>query len=150
MPYYVYILKRKKDDKYYIGSTPDVSARLSFHNAGLQRSTKRRIPFELVLFEEYDSKEKTLKREKQIKSWKGRMAFKDYLRGSSSADGRPAFCGMVWRQGVVPIKSGSSRQKLSGSERSHFFIFLIISICFSHGFYQSVGMCPFVRLSICD
>jgi len=81
MPYYVYILKSKKDNKYYIGSTSDVAARLNFHNAGLQRSTKNRTPLELVLFEEYDSKEGALKREKQIKSWKGGAAFQKLLEG---------------------------------------------------------------------
>ena len=81
MPYYVYILKSEKDNKYYIGSTSDVVARLNFHNAGLQRSTKNRAPFELVLFEEYDSKEEALKREKQIKSWKGGAAFQKLLGG---------------------------------------------------------------------
>ena len=81
MSYYVYILRSKKDNKYYIGSTSDVMARVSFHNAGLQRSTKNRIPFELVLFEEYNSKEEALKREKQIKSWKGGIAFQKLLSG---------------------------------------------------------------------
>ena len=79
--------RSKKDNKYYIGSTSDVMARVSFHNAGLQRSTKNRIPFELVLFEEYDSKEEALKREKQIKSWKGGMLFKNCYQGSSPAIG---------------------------------------------------------------
>ena len=81
MSYYVYILKSKRDNKYYIGSTSDVMARLNFHNAGLQRSTKNRIPFELILFEEYNSKEGALKREKQIKSWKGGNAFQILLEG---------------------------------------------------------------------
>ena len=81
MSYYVYILISKKDNRHYIGSTSDVMARLNFHNAGLQRSTKNRAPFELVLFEEYDSKEEALKREKQIKSWKGGAAFQKLLGG---------------------------------------------------------------------
>jgi putative endonuclease len=81
MSYYVYILKSKKDNKYYIGSTSDVIARLNYHNAGLQRSTRNRIPFELVLFEEYSSKEGALKREKQIKSWKSGAAFQKLLGG---------------------------------------------------------------------
>jgi hypothetical protein len=34
----VYILKSLKDHKYYIGSTADVTARLKFHNEGVQRS----------------------------------------------------------------------------------------------------------------
>jgi len=32
MAHYVYILQSLKDNKYYIGSTSDVEARLSFHN----------------------------------------------------------------------------------------------------------------------
>ena len=81
MSYYVYILKSKKDSKYYIGSTSDVLARLNFHNAGLQRSTKNRIPFEMILSEKYDTKEEALKREKQIKSWKGGLVFKKLIEG---------------------------------------------------------------------
>jgi len=81
MSYYVYILKSLKDSKYYIGSTSDVKARLRFHNSGLQRSTRSRIPFELILFEIYSSKEEALKREKQIKNWKGGEAFKTLIGG---------------------------------------------------------------------
>lgn len=81
MSYYVYILQSLKDSKYYIGSTSDVGARLSFHNAGLQRSTKYRIPFKLILSEEYDSREEALRREKQIKEWKGGEGFKKLIAG---------------------------------------------------------------------
>ena len=79
MSYYVYSLRSQKDGKYYIGSTSDVEARLRFHNAGLQRSTKSRIPFELVHQETHDSKQVALQREKQIKSYKGGNAFKKLL-----------------------------------------------------------------------
>ncbi|MFW6369782.1 MAG: GIY-YIG nuclease family protein [Bacteroidota bacterium] len=48
MPYFVYILKCQKDGKYYIGMTQNVNARLEFHNSGRQRSTRNRLPFELV------------------------------------------------------------------------------------------------------
>jgi putative endonuclease len=40
-----------KDGKYYIGETHDPQARLGFHNAGVQRSTKNRIPIILILGE---------------------------------------------------------------------------------------------------
>ncbi|MDQ3549897.1 MAG: GIY-YIG nuclease family protein [Bacteroidota bacterium] len=33
--YYIYILQSKKDNKYYIGGTSDVVARLMYHNAVL-------------------------------------------------------------------------------------------------------------------
>jgi putative endonuclease len=76
MPHFVYILQSLKDNKYYIGETADVQARLLFHNAGRQRSTKYRIPFIIILVEEFTTREQALKREKQIKSWKGGNAFK--------------------------------------------------------------------------
>jgi len=81
MAYYVYILQSLKDNKYYIGSTSDVEARLSFHNAGLQRSTRSRIPFKLVHTEVLETKQLALGREKQIKSYKGGHAFKKLLSG---------------------------------------------------------------------
>ena len=79
MPYYVYILRSLKDQKFYIGSTSNVEARLKFHNGGLQRSTRNRTPFELVLMEEFSTKEEALKREKQLKAWKGGEAFKKLI-----------------------------------------------------------------------
>lgn len=79
MPHYVYILQSKKDSKYYIGETTDVAARLLYHNSGRQRSTKNRIPFVLILVEQFENREAALLREKQIKSWKGGNAFKQLV-----------------------------------------------------------------------
>ena len=79
MPHFVYILQSLKDNKYYIGETADVAARLLFHNAGRQRSTKNRIPFIIILVEKFETREDALKREKQIKSWKGGNAFKQLI-----------------------------------------------------------------------
>ena len=81
MAYFVYILWSEKDAKYYIGSTQDVKKRLAFHNAGLQRSTKSRIPFILIYAEECPDKHAALIREKQIKSYKGGQAFKSLISG---------------------------------------------------------------------
>jgi len=75
MPHYVYIIKSSKDNRYYIGETADVAKRLEYHNAGLQRSTRNRIPFTLVYVEELEDRKAALKREKQIKSYKGGIAF---------------------------------------------------------------------------
>jgi putative endonuclease len=79
--YWVYILKSEKDNRYYIGSSSNVDARLKFHNAGLQRSTKNRIPFKLIYSELLPNKTEALKREKQIKSWKGGNAFQKLIQG---------------------------------------------------------------------
>ena len=81
MPHYVYILQSQKDNKYYIGETADVAARLLFHNSGKQRSTKSRIPFVLIMVEQFETREEALLREKQIKSWKGGNAFRQLIFG---------------------------------------------------------------------
>jgi len=85
MPHYVYILRSLRDQKYYIGETADVQARLEFHNKGLQRSTKGRTPFEIIFVEEFEHRSEALKREKEIKSWKGGQKFKVLIEGSSPA-----------------------------------------------------------------
>ena len=79
MPHYVYILQSLKDQKYYIGETQDVDARLKFHNSGQQRSTKNRIPFKIILIESYENRQTALLRESQIKSWKAGNAFKKLI-----------------------------------------------------------------------
>jgi putative endonuclease len=79
--YYVYILKSLKDGKYYIGSTSNLENRLSFHNAGRQRSTRYRTPFILVYTEAFSDKHTAEKREKQIKSYKGGDAFRKLHEG---------------------------------------------------------------------
>jgi len=79
MEYYVYILQSLKDRGYYVGSCKNVEARLIFHNKGLQRSTRNRIPFILIYSEVHPSKSVALKRERQIKSYKGGEAFKKLI-----------------------------------------------------------------------
>ena len=69
--YYTYILKSLKDGKHYYGHTSDLQVRLKIHNLGKVRSTKSRIPFELVYFEEYETKSEASKREYFFKSIDG-------------------------------------------------------------------------------
>jgi putative endonuclease len=79
MSHYVYILQSLKDGGYYIGETQNVEARLEFHNGGKQRSTRGRRPFKIVLIEIYPDRQTALKREKEIKSWKGGNKFKELI-----------------------------------------------------------------------
>ena len=81
MAHYVYILQSQKDKKYYIGESTNVASRLMFHNAGKQRSTKNRIPFTIVLVEQFETRKEALAREKLIKGWKGGNAFKSLIFG---------------------------------------------------------------------
>ena len=79
MSHFVYIIKSLKDDKYYIGETADLNRRLFEHNEGWVKSTKYRRPFILIYFEELESRKFALIREKQIKSYKGGLAFKKLI-----------------------------------------------------------------------
>jgi len=65
--YYVYILKSKKDNNFYTGSTNDLERRMQEHNGGLVFSTKSRGPFELVYYEAYKSESDARSREKSLK-----------------------------------------------------------------------------------
>jgi len=65
--FYVYVLKSKKDGKFYIGSTNNLRKRLKEHNDGKVFSTKSRIPFELIYYEAYKSEKDARKRESNLK-----------------------------------------------------------------------------------
>lgn len=77
--HYVYVLKSLKDKKYYIGSTSNVMMRLSFHNEGLNVSTKSRKPFALIFKKEFKNKPEALKFEKLLKKQKGGVGFKKLI-----------------------------------------------------------------------
>lgn len=65
--YYVYIIKSKKDNNLYLGSTNDLKRRLKEHNNGLVSSTKLRGPFEVIYCEVYKSERDARKRESSLK-----------------------------------------------------------------------------------
>ncbi len=65
--FFVYILKSKKDDKLYIGCTDDLRRRFKKHNLGLVDSTRPRIPFSLVYYEAYASRQDAFHREHNLK-----------------------------------------------------------------------------------
>ena len=66
---YMYILKCS-DGSYYTGSTVDLERRLSQHQNGEGANyTKKRLPAELVYFEEYSSIADAFYREKQVQGW---------------------------------------------------------------------------------
>lgn len=68
MPF-MYILKCH-DGSYYTGSTWDIERRLWEHQNSLGANhTKKRLPVELVYFEEYKRVEDAFNREKQVQGW---------------------------------------------------------------------------------
>jgi len=79
MSHFVYIIRSLKDGRYYIGESSDINVRLKEHNEGWVKSTRTRVPFVVVYTETHESRASALKREKQIKSYKGGSAFKKLL-----------------------------------------------------------------------
>ena len=78
--YYVYILKSEKDGLFYTGFTNDLNRRVEEHNQGLQESTKKRIPFELIYYEWCLNKEDAITREKYLKSGMGKRYIQNRLK----------------------------------------------------------------------
>ena len=78
--YYVYILYSSKDGKFYIGFTENLEKRYSEHKQGKVFSTASRLPIELIFYEAYKNKYDALRREKYLKSSKGKTTIKTMLK----------------------------------------------------------------------
>lgn len=79
MKYYTYVLRSRNYDKYYIGHTKSLIERLDQHNSGKTRSIRPYIPYELIYFEAYNSRDEAMAREKYLKSGIGREFLKTTL-----------------------------------------------------------------------
>ena len=77
--YYVYILKSRLDNRLYTGYTSDLKNRLKEHNSGNVQSTKNRRPLELFYYEAYCNKQYALRREKYLKTSKGKNQLKKQI-----------------------------------------------------------------------
>lgn len=76
--HYVYVLKSVKDGNLYIGCTKDLTVRLSQHQAGKVKSTKGRLPIELIYKEEYADVYEAFRRECFYKTPKGKKELRKY------------------------------------------------------------------------
>ena len=68
----VYVLYSETFNKIYIGQTVDMMKRISEHNSGLSKFTKKYIPRKIVHTEIFDKRSEALVREKQLNSSRGR------------------------------------------------------------------------------
>ncbi|OGM33233.1 hypothetical protein A2803_00060 [Candidatus Woesebacteria bacterium RIFCSPHIGHO2_01_FULL_44_21] len=78
--YYFYILRSFKNDKLYLGYTPDLKVRLKSHNKGENAATKPYVPYELIYYSAFKSKEDALECEKYFKSTAGWRRLKAMLK----------------------------------------------------------------------
>ena len=77
---YIYILKSEKDGSLYVGSTKELNERIESHNKGFSLATRAKRPWVLAKVEEYASKSLALKRERFLKTGKGREILKNLIK----------------------------------------------------------------------
>jgi len=77
--YYVYIIQSTKNNRYYIGSTTGIEKRLAEHNKNQVKLTRRKGPYVLVYREGLRTKTEALKREHEIKKYKGNKRFQELV-----------------------------------------------------------------------
>ena len=64
MPYFVYIIKSKKDGTFHKRFTENYLERINAHNTGDSNYTKNKMPWDLIYVEELPDKTSALSREK--------------------------------------------------------------------------------------
>ena len=83
--YYVYVLKSRKDGRFYMGCTADLRKRVAEHGDGKVRSTSHRLPFDLLYYEASWNHADALHREKYLKMTYGKRYLKNRLKHDCSA-----------------------------------------------------------------
>ena len=77
--FYAYVLKSIKRDYYYKGHCQNLKKRITQHNSGMTKSVRQYIPLELFYFEEFETEEEAIAREKYFKTAAGRRFLKTKL-----------------------------------------------------------------------
>ena len=81
-------IQPEKDHGFYIGSARDLRARIAKHQSGAVFSTKPRRPFELIFYEAYRNEFDAKRREKYLKSTKGRATLRVMLTAFLETQGQ--------------------------------------------------------------
>ncbi len=82
MAFYTYILRSLSSGRFYVGHTSDLAKRIAEHNANRTRSLKNRGPWELVHAEEFPTRGKAARREREIKRMRSRRWIEQAVRAS--------------------------------------------------------------------
>ena len=85
MVFYVYALQNKERRKIYIGQTKNLQERLARHNKKLPSkkgsfTSKMSGDWEIVYSEEYATRKEAMRREKELKSFRGREFIKNKIK----------------------------------------------------------------------
>jgi len=79
--WFVYLLKSSKDKKYYLGQTDDIKKRPKEHNKDKVKSTKNKIPFDLIAYKEYPTQNNARWREYNLKksTWQRKKFIRKFI-----------------------------------------------------------------------
>jgi putative endonuclease len=80
--FYVYILYSEKCDRYYVGFSADVPARLNRHNAGMVKATRNCIPNKICASKQFQTELEARREELRIKKQKSRKYIEWLLKGN--------------------------------------------------------------------
>ena len=89
--FYVYAIYNVKHQKIYVGQTGDLEERLRAHNDKTFKNSYTASfdgSWELIYKEDCKDRQSALKREKQLKSYRGREFIKQHIPGWRSASWR--------------------------------------------------------------
>ena len=75
----MYVLRSETSGKLYVGYTTELDHRLGQHNQGITKSTKNRGPWILVHDEAFARRAEAMRREKSLKSGRGRERLRRML-----------------------------------------------------------------------
>lgn len=78
--FYVYVLRNEERNFIYIGYSENLKQRVQEHNEGKVQSTKFYKPLKLIFYEAYLTKSDAKRREKYLKSNKGRTTLTTMLK----------------------------------------------------------------------
>ncbi|OGV96455.1 hypothetical protein A2W24_00620 [Microgenomates group bacterium RBG_16_45_19] len=78
--YYVYLLYNPKKNFIYIGYSENLKQRVQEHDKGKVKSTKFYTPLKLIFYEAYPTRSDAQRREKYLKSNKGRTTLMTMMK----------------------------------------------------------------------
>jgi len=79
--FYVYVLRSQLTGRLYTGSTADLEDRLRRHNEGRSPATRHGVPWALVHSESFATRSQAVRRERYLKTGRGRDELKRLVQG---------------------------------------------------------------------
>lgn len=81
--YFVYVIYNRLVNKIYIGQTKNIEERIRIHNEKIicGYTSKFKCKWEVIYLEKTKNRQEALRREKQLKSFRGREFIKNFIPG---------------------------------------------------------------------